>query len=75
MPTKNPRVMVVLEPALTTWLKKTAKAQGLSVSQAIRDLVRDAYREQEDAHWATEGDKRLETFDNKKSFTHEDAWK
>ncbi len=75
MPTKNPRDMVVLEPALTTWLKKSAKAQGLSVSQAIRDLVRDAYRELEDAHWAAEGDKRLETVDKKKSYTHEDAWK
>ena len=74
MPTKNPRVMVVLEPALHKWLKKSTKAQGLSVSQAIRDLVRDAYRETEDAHWAAEGDKRLKSFDKKKSFTHGDAW-
>ena len=75
MPTKNPRVMVVLEPVLHNWLLKRTKAQGLSVSQAIRDIVRDAYREQEDAHWADEGGKRLDTFDNKKARSHEDAWK
>jgi hypothetical protein len=67
--------MVVLEPALHNWLKKSTKAQGLSISQAIRDLVRDAYREQEDKVWAAEGDKRLASFDKNKSYTHEAAWK
>lgn len=75
MPTKNPRVMVVLEPALHKWLKKSSRTAGLSVSQAIRDLVRDAYREQEDALWAAEGEKRLKTLDRKKSRTHDEAWK
>ncbi len=75
MPTKNPRVMVVLEPALHEWLKKNSTSSGLSISQAIRDLVRDAYREHEDAHWAAEGENRLETLDRKKTLSHEAAWK
>ena len=75
MPTKNPRVNVVLEPSLHQWLKKNSEKLGLSVSQAIRDLVRDAYREQEDAHWAAEGESRLKSFNKKKSYSHDDAWK
>lgn len=75
MPTKNPRIMVVLEPTLHTWLKKSSKKMGSSVSQTIRDIVRDAYREQEDAYWAAEGEKRFATFDRKKAHSHEDAWK
>ena len=75
MPTRNPRVMVVLEPTLHDWLKKNSESLGLSVSQVIRDLVRDAYREHEDAHWAARGEKRLESFDRKKAASHEAAWK
>lgn len=75
MPTKNPRVMVVLEPPLHGWLKKNSMKSGLSVSQAIRDLVRDAYREQEDALWAAEGEARLKSFSRKKAVSHDDAWK
>ncbi len=75
MPTRNPRVMVVLEPTLHNWLKKNAESLGLSVSQAIRDLVRDAYREHEDAHWAAEGEKRMKSFNRKKAVSHEAAWK
>lgn len=75
MPAKNPRVMVVLEPALEKWLKKSAKKRGLSVSNIIRDIVRDRYRETEDEHWVREGEARLRTFDRKKAVPHEDAWK
>lgn len=75
MPTKNPRVMVVLEPDLHDWLKKNSQFMGLSISQTIRDLVRDAYREHEDAHWAREGEQRFKSFNEKKAVSHEDAWK
>lgn len=75
MPTKNPRIMVSLEPPLQKWLKKNAEKSGLSLSSIIRDLVRDAYQESEDAYWAKEGDARVATFDRKKARSHEEAWK
>ena len=75
MSTKNPRVMVVLEPALNKWLKKTAKKQGVSVSTIIRDIIRDRYLETEDEHLIREGESRLETFDRDKAVSHDDAWK
>jgi hypothetical protein len=75
MPTKNPRVMVVLEPLLEKWLRKNAKTQGVSVSQAVRDIVRDAYREQEDAHWVRQAESRLATLEKSRVVSHKDAWK
>jgi hypothetical protein len=75
MPTKNPRVNVVLEPGLYDTVRKNAEKQGLSVSSLIRDIVRDACRDIEDLHWAKEGESRLETFDRKKAVSHKDAWK
>ncbi len=75
MPTKNPRVMVVLEPKLHKWLKKSAKNEGVSVSGMIRDIVRDTYMASEDVHWVREGESRLETFNPQKAVSHEDAWK
>ena len=74
MPTKNPRVMLVLEPPLHKWLKKNAEKSGLSVSGLIRDLVRDAYVESEDAALAKEGEDRIATLDRKKMKSHKEAW-
>jgi hypothetical protein len=75
MPTKNPRVMVVLEPPLQRWLKMNAEKQGISVSSMIRDIIRDTYRESENEQWVKEGEARLATFDRRKAVSHNDAWK
>lgn len=42
MPTKNPRVHVVLEPPLYNNLKGLAKRNGLSLSLEARELIREA---------------------------------
>jgi hypothetical protein len=42
MPTKNPRVQVVLDRRLYEGIRKAAKARGLSMSLEIRDIVREA---------------------------------
>ena len=44
MPTKNPRVHVVLERPLFDNLKGLAKKNGLSVSLEARELIREALR-------------------------------
>ena len=75
MPTKNPRVMTVLEPTLIRWLRKNAMKQGTSISQTIRDLVRDAYMEHEDVHWVREAESRLSNFKRNDAVSHRDAWK
>lgn len=44
MPTKNPRIHVVLERPLFENVKGLAKKNGLSVSLEARELIREALR-------------------------------
>jgi hypothetical protein len=48
MAAKNPRVNAVLEPALYERVEILAKRDGVSLSQKVRDLVRDALELLED---------------------------
>ena len=48
MATKNPRVNTVLEPELYRGVEDLAKKEGVSLSQKVRDLVRDALELVED---------------------------
>jgi hypothetical protein len=75
MAAKNPRVMTVLERPLYQRIKRAARAQGLSLSAKVRDLLREAIELDEDAYWVREGEKRLATFDRSKALTHEQVWK
>ena len=75
MPTKNPRLNIVLEPTIFLLLKKLAKIEGLSLSLKARDLIREALEEHEDLYWAFEANKREATFDVKKALKHKHVWK
>ncbi len=46
MPTKNPRLLITLEPSLYQWVKRTAETQGISMSLFLRDLVKKEYQEE-----------------------------
>ena len=48
MPTKNPRVIVTLEPALYAKLKSVARANGTGLSAAAHDLISEACEDIED---------------------------
>jgi hypothetical protein len=48
MPTKNPRVNTVLEPPLFRAVERLAKADQVSLSEKVRDLVREAVELAED---------------------------
>jgi len=70
MSTRNPRLMVVLEPPLYQWIKQAAKKQGLSLSLLIRDMIKDAFNDKEDLYWSKEGEKRLVNFSRKSAISH-----
>ena len=74
MPAKNPRLTMVVEKPLYRWLKNSARKKGVSLSLLLRDLVKDAYEEEEDLILSKEGEERLRTFDRKTALTHEEAW-
>ena len=74
MATKNPRLNVVLEPALYTTIRKLAKRDGISLSLKARDLIREAIEFCEDAYWIKEAAKREATLHKKPSLTHKQIW-
>ncbi len=75
MPTKNPRLNVVLEPSIYSTLKRLARHDGISLSLKARDLIREALENYEDAYWAGEAEKRDRSFDAKKALAHKTVWK
>jgi len=75
MPTKNPRLNVVLEPSLYKVLGKLANYEGVSLSLVARDLIKEALEIHEDIYWQEVARKRERTFSYKKSFSHKEVWK
>ena len=49
MPSVHPRINTVLEPPLYETVKRLADQDGVSLSQKVRDLVREALELVEDA--------------------------
>jgi hypothetical protein len=49
MPSTHPRINTVLEPPLYKAVKRLADRDGVSLSQKVRDLVREALELLEDA--------------------------
>jgi metal-responsive CopG/Arc/MetJ family transcriptional regulator len=74
MPTKHPRVNVVLEEPLLRALQGYAERHGVSLSQAARDLVRESLETHEDLELARIGDERARTFDRRQSLSHAEVW-
>ncbi len=48
MPTKNPRVNIVVEPPLYSVMHDIAASEGVSMSTIARDLIREAIELRED---------------------------
>jgi predicted DNA-binding protein len=74
MPTKNPRVNIVVEPPLYTAMQDLAEGEGVSLSTVARDLIREAIDLREDVSLAALADRRTKTFDKKKALSHKDVW-
>jgi hypothetical protein len=74
MPTKNPRVNIVVEPPLYMAMQDLAEHEGVSMSTVARDLIREAMDVREDVALAALADTRIKTFDKRKALTHKDVW-
>lgn len=74
MPTKNPRLNVVLEPRLYKTLSKIANKEGISLSLLARDLLKESLELHEDIHWNEVAQKRDNTFSYGKALSHRDIW-
>ena len=74
MLTKNPRLNVVLEPGLYNSLDKLAHEEGISLSLAARDLIKEGLEIHEDIYWQEAAQEREKTFSYKKALSHKDVW-
>ena len=74
MPTKNPRVNVVLEKPLYDALREIAERDNVSLSTKIRDLVREALEANEDLALVQFAEDRDATFDRRAALSHEQVW-
>jgi metal-responsive CopG/Arc/MetJ family transcriptional regulator len=74
MPTKNPRINVVLEKPLYNNVERLAERDGVSLSLKVRDLVKEALEIEEDIGLAQLAESREKTFNRKKSLKHDEVW-
>jgi hypothetical protein len=74
MPTKNPRINVVLEKPLYNNVERLAERDGVSLSLKVRDLVKEALEIEEDIGLSKLVENREKTFNRKKSLKHEEVW-
>jgi len=74
MPTKNPRIHVVLEKPLYDSVRKLAEKEDVSLSLKIRDLVKKALESEEDAALGEFAQRREKTFRRSKVLTHKQVW-
>ena len=75
MPTKNPRLIVTLEPGLYAKVKSISKANGTTLSMAARDLIREGCDEIEDLGLSALADKRIKSTKSRRWLSHDEVWK
>ncbi len=75
MPAKNPRLMVVLDPPLHGWVLERARAEGISASLKVRDLLKEAYETYEDRALGKLAAEREATWSRRKALTAEEVRK
>jgi len=74
MPSKNPRINVVLEKPLFNSIEHLAKRDGVSLSLKVRDLVKEALETEEDIELSLFAEKREKTFNRAKALKHREVW-
>ncbi|MFN0116889.1 MAG: antitoxin, RHH family protein [Elusimicrobiota bacterium] len=74
MPTKNPRINVVLEESIYKAIAKLAKQDHVSLSLKTRDLIREALEIYEDHVLVQIAEGREKTFHRSKALTHSQVW-
>jgi len=74
MPTKNPRINVVVDPTLYELIEGLAERQGVSMSLVTRDLIKEALELEEDFVLGQLAAERETAYEEEKALSHEDVW-
>jgi hypothetical protein len=67
-------VNVVLEKPLYEAVDRLAKEEGVSLSTAVRDLVKEAIEIREDIDLARFAETREKSLRRRRALTHKDVW-
>ena len=74
MPSKNPRINVVLDDNLYRNIQFLAEIEGVSLSAKVKDLIKEALEVQEDLYLAAFAEEREKTWDKSTARTHDEIW-
>jgi predicted DNA-binding protein len=74
MPSKNPRINVVLDDNLYKNIQFLAETDGVSLSAKVKDLIKEALEVQEDLYLAVFAEEREKTWDKSTTRTHDEIW-
>ncbi len=74
MPSKKPRINIVLDDFLYQNVRLLAEKDNISLSAKVRDLLKEALEIQEDIALSEFGEEREKSWDDSKAFTHNDVW-
>lgn len=74
MPTKNPRINVVLDDPIYESVRFLAEMDGVSLSTKVRDLIKAAIEIQEDICLLHFAESRETSWKEQAALSHEDLW-
>ena len=74
MPTKNPRINVVLDAPIYRYLQFLAEKDGVSLSSKVRDLIKEALATEEDIYLAAFAEEREKSLDESSVLSHDETW-
>lgn len=74
MPTKNPRINVVLDKPIFESIQMLAQREGISLSLKARDLIKEALEIEEDTALTAFAETREKTFIETKALKHSEVW-
>jgi len=74
MPSKNPRINVVLDSFLYRHVQLLAEKDNVSLSTKVRDLLKEALEIQEDMGLSAFAEEREKTWNDSNAITHDDIW-
>ena len=74
MPSKNPRMNIVVDPPVYEQIEQLAERRGVSLSMVARDLIREALVMEEDVALARLAGEREATLREDTALSHEEVW-
>lgn len=74
MPTQKPRINIVLDKALYQRVHLLAEKENVSLSEKVRELLKEALEFQEDVALSEFAEKREGSWKESDGLTHEDVW-